>query len=48
MSREDLADDLRKALDRAVVNDVDPDAIQSELENAKSRVEELQALRGDA
>lgn len=48
MSREDFSDDLQSALDRAVVNRVDLDAIKAELEDAQKRVDELQTIRGDA
>jgi len=48
MSRETLEEDIQTALDRAIVNDVDPDDIEDVLDEATDRVDKIRAMRGDA
>jgi hypothetical protein len=48
MSAEQFREDLQTALDRAIVNEVDPEAILSELADARERVERVKTMRGDA
>lgn len=48
MSREEFEEDIQTALDRAIVNDVDPDDIEAVLESATERVDAVRAMRGDA
>lgn len=47
MSLEDVNELLDRAMDKAVVGDVDLDAVEAELEARIDRLDELRVLRGE-
>jgi len=48
MSSEDVRQHIDRALDTAVVHNVDLDEVEAILENAQERLDELRVLRGEA
>lgn len=47
MSAEDVREHVDRALETAVVGDVDLDEVEAILEDAQSRIDELRTVRGD-
>lgn len=48
MSKEEVREHIDKALETAVAKDVPLDDVDSLLQDASSRVDELRVVRGDA
>lgn len=47
MSSEDVRQHVDRALDTAVVHDVDLDEVEAILEDAQARLDELRMMRGE-